>query len=186
MDFMVEKASWPLVLLGAAALIIVFAVRIPACISFEQDIKGHLKRAADANTLELAKQELGAALKGIHDWKLCTKGDPRFHGEDRGHDCYTNIFYRTPEDDVLFWRQNLEAAMVDLKSVPKEADHLTVSNRLMKLRETILDSGGDSPSVTYPPGTHVYPSNVWLFWVALLGTISFCFGWFFLLIRYDW
>jgi len=162
-----KKIEIALLVPGILGVLSITSVRIVDCVQFDQDIEGHLKRAADANTLELAKKEMETAVTNIHAWKLCTDKDPNWRAQGE-HDCYTNILYRVPADDVLFWRTNLEAALADLKSVPKDAGHLTVSNTLMKLRETILDQGKEKVKVTVPPGISVYPHNSLFFWLVVL------------------
>lgn len=69
----------------------------------------------------------------------------------------THSFYTTPDCDMEFWYRNLRASLDELKNLPEDADHLTVSNQLIKLRETILDTGEKGVRVTVPPGIYYYP-----------------------------
>ena len=66
----------------------VFGVCILRGINFNVECKGHLKRAADANTIELAKQELDIALSYLEREGM-TEG-------------YTSVLYKTPDEDVGF------------------------------------------------------------------------------------
>jgi len=120
---------------------------------------GRLKRAADANTIDVAKAELGAALDYIKRNRL-----------DHGH---TSVLYTMPDEDVGFWAMNLRTALKDLESVPATATLLERSNVLMKLRETILDDRRESGvSVTVPPGLPWFPNNLVGHAVRLLGMLA--------------
>lgn len=138
-------------------------------VQFNQGCEGRLKRAADANTVEIAKTELRAALDYM-DGNDLTKGR-------------SNILWYTPQHDVEFWYNNIKSAHTELEEFPTDADSLTTSNQLMKLRETLLDEGGESVSVTLPPNITVYPSQtMWCFgWcltvvLACVGFVCGCFA----------
>lgn len=136
-------------------LLIVAAVIVPLAqlsthfalsVVFERECGGRLKRAADANTVEVARKELDAAVSYLKESGI-TKG-------------YTSVFYRTPEDDIGFWYSNLSAAKAELDGIKDTSPKLERSNVLMKLRETLLDQNGEGKTiVTTPPGIEVYPSN---------------------------
>lgn len=131
-------------------------------ISFDRNCEGYLKRAADANTVELAEKNLVVALNHLES-----------NGTTSG---YTSILYRTPDEDVGFWYQNLQASLKELRSIKPEAAQLERSNVLMKLRETLLDHGQSGDTVTTPPGISVFPSNTaYFFWglLSLLFTVIF-------------
>lgn len=124
--------------------------RIQKGIVFDQNVSGILKRAADANTIDLAKQELGKAINYLEKNNLTT-----------GH---TSMLWETPDEDVGFWYQNLKASHTELDNL-KSVSALERTNVLMKLRETLLDTG-EKTSVTVPEGLAVYPDNK--FWAALM------------------
>ncbi len=63
--------------------------RILNNIQFDRGCEGHLKRAADANTIAVAIPEVDKALKYIEDNDL-TEG-------------YTSILYNTPDEDIGYW-----------------------------------------------------------------------------------
>jgi hypothetical protein len=132
-------------LLLCVPLAFVLLFRISADISFTQGCGGHLKRAADANSVALAESELQMAVDYL-DRHNMTSG-------------YTSVVYRTPDEDVGFWHDNLASSLATLKTLPKNATQLEQSNVLMKLRETILDHGKDGDSLTTPDGISIYPNN---------------------------
>lgn len=145
-------------------------LRAVRSIQFEQNCGGRLKRAADANTIELAQQELEAAIAYMDENDL--------------NGGYTSILYKTPDEDVSFWNTNLRAALTNLKNVKSETSTLEKSNILLKLRQTLLDHSGDrGEKVTAPAGISVYPYNTR--WVGLLVVFTFLaiVGAFCLLIR---
>jgi len=125
-------------------------------ISFKIDCGGHIKRAADANTVELAIQEMETVTTYLEREGM-TSG-------------YASILYRTPDEDVGFWYANLKSSLNELKKVRPETSQLERSNLLLKLRETLLDRGGQGDEkITAPHGISRYPNNVGF---ALLGILS--------------
>jgi hypothetical protein len=138
------------------------AVRAYKDVIFERGAEGYLKRAADANSVELARNELDIALKYVEA-----------EGLKNG---YTSVFYRTPDEDVGFWYRNLKTSQAELLSIPATATPLEKSNMLMKLRETLLDSGEKSVHVTLPSGVSVFPNNVaYAIWITISG-LFLCAG----------
>lgn len=131
--------------------------RIVNHIQFKQDCGGYLIRAANANTISIATTELETAVTYLEKEGL-TEG-------------YTSILYKTPDEDIGFWYGNLKASLEELKAVPEDASQLERSNILMKLRETLLDSGESGDSLTVPDGIEIYPSNSAYMLFALLGLI---------------
>ena len=129
-------------------------------IEFRQNVSGILKRAADANTIELANGELTKAINYLKANNL-TKG-------------HTSILYETPDEDIGFWYKNLKASQQELENL-NSTSALERTNVLMKLRETLLDTGKKT-KVTIPRGLAVYPNN--LFWACLMwcAAIAALFG----------
>jgi hypothetical protein len=106
---------------------------------------GHIKLAADANSIELAKSELKIAI----DYAEA-------HGLTEG---YTSVLFRVPTDNLAFWYTNMKSAYQELCELPTDATPLERTNVLMKLRETLMDSGEKGDHVTKPDGISVYPHN---------------------------
>jgi hypothetical protein len=129
-------------------------------IQFDRGCEGYLKRAADANTVELAKDNLRIAIDYTERHNL-TSG-------------YTSIVYNTPDEDVAYWHQNLIASLRELESVRPAATLLERSNLLIKLRETLLDNARNGVTVTYPDGISVYSHNrLFSSWAILSGLLAF-------------
>lgn len=129
-------------------------------LKYRRDISGHLKRAANANTIETAAQELETALVRM-EARGMTSGT-------------TAVFYATPADDVGYWHRNLREAHAELKALPSDAAPLERSNMLLKLRETILEQDSDGEDVTQPGGIAVFPNNKAFALIAtLLSGLSF-------------
>jgi hypothetical protein len=121
-------------------------LRVIVSIEFNHECGGHLKRAADASTIEMAKTELETSLKYLEANNL-TKG-------------YTSVIYNTPNEDIRFWYQNLKASFTELEKVSPEASQLEKTNILMKLRETLLDTSENGVKVTIPQGIAIFPFNM--------------------------
>lgn len=131
--------------------------RIYSNIIIKQELTGHLKRAADANSIELASNELKTALDYIEKNNL-TNG-------------YTSIIYKTPAEDLGFWYSNLKASRLELEKT-KKSTSLEKTNVLLKLRETLLDEGEKGSRITYPKGISIFPNNKL---IAILFLISLVF-----------
>ena len=155
---------------GLASLIMSITFIIIADVQLDRNCTGHLKRAADANTIELAASELEIAIQYLEDNDLTTG--------------YTSILYTTPDEDIAFWYNNLKDShqeLVQMKNMDS-VTNLEKSNQLMKLRETLIDHNGDKSGdqVTVPEGLSRYPDNAnYAWWVnlswilAVWGGISF-------------
>lgn len=123
---------------------------------FEKNCGGYLKRAADSNTVEIAKKELGLAVKYLEENKI-TDGS-------------THVFWNTPSTDVGFWYRNIKASQEELNKVGSEVSQLEKTNLLMKLRETLLDHSEKGDIVTVPYQIHLFPRNSLFF---ILGVFNF-------------
>ena len=138
-------------------------------ITFDRQVEGHLKLAGDANSIELAAKKISLAIEGMDRRGICD------HFQQETAHCFTSVIYETPDEDVVFWRTNIQMTLLDLQAVPPDADHLTVSNTLMKVRETLLDSG-QHLSVTTPSGISLYPNNRLFFLWGWTSIILLCTG----------
>jgi len=142
-----------------AASLTLFGFRAVEGVKLKQNCTGYLKRAADANTIELATEELNRAIDYLEANALTTG--------------YTSILWRTPDEDIDFWYRNLVASRAELTSLAPDAAPLERTNVLIKLRETLTDSG-EKTKVTVPGGLAVYPNNlIWavLMWFAAIGLV---------------
>lgn len=138
----------------------VFGVRISKRIAFKQNVSGYLKRAADASTIDLANAELTKVIDYLEANNL-TSG-------------YTSVMWKTPNEDIGFWYQNLKASQQELQNLNSNSA-LERTNVLMKLRETLLDTG-EKTRVTIPDGLSVYPHNLRWGILSLGAFIAFTAG----------
>ena len=150
------------------AFLVMAAVFIVKSVQFDIGCGGHLKRAADANTIELAMQELEVSVAYCKDQNL-TSG-------------YTSVFYRTPDEDIGFWFKNLSASLAELEALPATSSSLEKSNILIKLRETLLDQGKEV-SVTLPFGISRYPNNLMLGIPFIILCLWMIIGWIFFFVE---
>lgn len=156
-----KKSGFPwmfllIAILSGLSLAGFITVRLIKSVQFDQACGGHIKRAGDANTVELAKQELQIVLQYLEEKNL-TQG-------------YTSIFWRTPDEDIGFWYTNLQASLQELNRVSTETSQLERTNLLIKLRETLLDSHKAGAKVTLPEGISIYPYNtIFLIWMVVSG-----------------
>jgi hypothetical protein len=124
----------------------VFGVVIVKSITLKQNCTGYLKRAADANTVEIASKQLDIAVVYLEEKNL-TSG-------------YTSALWKTPDEDIEFWYSNLKSAQLELSKVDSTTSTLEKTNILMKLRETLIDNGEDGEKLIVPPGLSRYPHNL--------------------------
>ncbi|MCL1918353.1 MAG: hypothetical protein FWG14_08575 [Peptococcaceae bacterium] len=138
-------------------------MRIVKDISFSFDCEAYLKRAADANTVEMAKEELAKAVDYAERNKL-TEG-------------VVSIFLKNPANDLGFWYNNMKAAYEELENLPEDTTPLEKTNVLMKLRESLTDRSNGDTAVICPDGISIYPNNVLYFWWALLSLVGAAAFW---------
>lgn len=118
-------------------------------VDFNQNCSGHLALAAQANSVELARQELGQAVRYL-----------KHNGLTSG---YTSICWNTPDENIGFFYTNLEASLAELDDLSAKGDKVSVleaSNCLLKLRDTLTDHGEKGTKVIYPDGLSIYPNNL--------------------------
>lgn len=143
-----SKTRWNYVIAGMILILSLIAYGIDLKykdIVFDRDIGEHMKRAADANTVELATQEMEIVVKNMKDAGM-TSG-------------YTSVVYQTPEDEVKFWFDNMNASLQELKAINPNATQQEKSNVLMKLKETLTDNTEKGIKITAPPGISKFPNN---------------------------
>lgn len=144
---------------------IVYGAAIIKTITMDANCIDYLRMASDANSVELAEKHLTTAIKYIEENDL-TEGN-------------TKILVYSPKKDLGLWYENLKSAQTQLQDLMLKDDltELEESNALMKLRETLLESGG---SVTHPAMISFYPNHVSWFWsmslIWLLGIGAFVLG----------
>lgn len=122
-------------------------------ILFRQNCLGYLKQAADANTAEMALERLTLAIEYVERNGL-TYG-------------YTSIMWKTEDENVGYWYQNLKACQNELK-LCLGCSQLEKSNVLMKVRESLTDEGKNGTTLTIPKGLFLYPNNgMWCVFVCI-------------------
>lgn len=149
----VDKATGCIFAVLAMPGLIWLVAREYKSIMFSRDCGGHIKRAADSNTIQMAAEEMDVVVSYLEANHL-TFG-------------YTSILYNTPDEDISFWYNNLKSSRDQLHDELKRSSStpLEQSNLLLKLRQTLLDHGKEGETVTVPSGISIYPSN--MFWVIL-------------------
>lgn len=136
-------------------LCILTVVQIREAISFDKNCIQYLKRASNANSVEMAKEELGKAISYAERHKL-TEG-------------IVHIFIQQPKNDIGYWYSNMVTAYEELDNLSENSTPLEKTNVLMKLRETLTDNNDD---VTVPEGISIYPNNACFFWCSLILLIA--------------
>lgn len=132
-------------------------VRIVKFVQFNTNCTQYLKRAADANNVETAKEELSKAISYAEENNL-TEG-------------VVSIILHQPKNDIGYWYKNMTESYAELENLPEDVTSLEKTNVLMKLRETLTDEKKSGVSVTIPSGISIYPSNVLYFWWGMLSGI---------------
>ncbi len=160
-----EKTHWAQMVCGMGIclpLIFLAGWVIILGIQFDRKCGGYLKRAADANTVQLAEKELSVAISYLEGHSM-TQG-------------FTSIVYETPDEDVGFWYSNLKSSLTELRGMSEKTTQLERSNVLMKLRETLLDDTQTGVKVTVPKGVHKFPRNMMFAVFLIISGVAFVFG----------
>lgn len=158
----------PLITLFSVLIIIslvIFTTIIVKYVSFNQQCGGYLERAANSNSIEMALEQVSIALEYIEENNFTTG--------------YTSILWRTPDEDIKYWYDNLKTCQDELLSVTPEMSSLEKTNILMKLRESLTDNGKDGTKLIIPDGISRYPNNtMWgiLLWLAGIAIVISGFG----------
>ena len=149
-------------------------VRTVKVYQFENNCEVYIERAANASSVEIAKEELGKAIKYAEDNNL-TEG-------------IVSIFLKRPQNDVGYWYKNMKTAYEELDNLHKDATALEKTNLLMKLRESLVDTVDGTTYVVSPQGISIYPNNVAYFWWAMISSIAALGLWITFYVRrfYDW
>jgi len=147
-------------------------VRIVKAVQFGLDCEAYLQRAANANTVDMAKEELVKAIDYIEKNNLT--------------DEIISIFLKNPANDLSFWYRNIKSAHDELVNLPEDSTPLEKTNVLMKLRESLTnnDSNG-STNIIVPQGITVYPDNVMYFWWGTLSCAALCVFWTLFIVSLD-
>ncbi len=132
-------------------------IRVILYYSFSIHCGGHMELAGSANSIELAKQEMGLVVKFAVDNQM-TSG-------------YTSVFFNTPDEDVGFWYSNMKSSLEELEAINPDASNLEKSNVLIKLRETVAHHSKDGTRITVPEGISVFPNNVGFFWFGMVSSV---------------
>lgn len=166
-----EKASRTYMAFAIIATLLFCAwstVRIVKAVQFDMNCTQYIKRAADASTVDLAKEELAKAISYAERNNL-TEG-------------IVSIFFHQPENDVGYWYKNMTEAYAELETLPEDATSLEKTNVLMKLRESLTDDKESGVSVTMPDGISIYPNNVLFFLWGVLSIVGCLVFWIMVLV----
>lgn len=129
-------------------------------IVFNRECGGYMQNAANANSIDLAREEMEKVVKYIENHRL----QPGF----------TSVVYNTPEEDVGFWMSNMRSSLEGLRQISPEATSLEKSNVLIKLRETLMDKAKEGGSISVPEGISIYPYNfAFMIWGVIAGILAF-------------
>ena len=158
-----EKRFMAIAILATVLFLGWSTVRIIRWYQFDVGCAQYIKRAADANTVELAKENLEKAISFAEKNNL-TEG-------------VVSVFFHQPKNDVGYWYKNLTESYKELESIPEDDTSLERTNLLIKLRETLVDEVDSEISVTVPDGISIYPHNFMYFWWGLLSGLAALIFW---------
>ena len=154
---------------GTLSALLSLIVMIVLSIQFDRKCGGHLERAAHANTVQLAAEELQVALDYMEKNELTTG--------------YTSVLYRTPDEDLGFTYKNVKDGAIEMEKV-KNSSTLEQTNALMKLRESLMTHGEKGMQLNVPDGISRYPANG-LFGFWFLGSVLLAVGAFVAIVAMD-
>ena len=154
-----SKTAKILAVISIILLLSWIGIRVVATVQYDFGCGAYLKRAANANTVEIAKEELAKAISYAED-----------HGLTNG---IVSIFFKNPANDLGYWYKNMVACYDELEGLPEDSTPLEKTNVLMKLRESLTDGTDNGTTVVAPSGISIYPYNVTM---AALGMLVILMG----------
>lgn len=160
-----------LVLIVLAIGLICPTITVIKSIRFNQDCKGYLKQTADANSVELALERLNKAIDYVEANNL-TSG-------------YTSIIYRTEDENIEFWYNNLLTCKQELTECI-ESSQFEKTNVLMKVRESLTDQSEKGTVITCPPGLSRYPNNKMFAFVNFFSLLIILIGFYWFLFKFGY
>ena len=138
-------------------------------VQFGIHCSGHMKLAAHANTVELAKIEMQHVVTYLQEQGM-TNG-------------FTSVLWQTPDEDVGFFYNNMVQSLAELNKETTNSTTLEKSNMLMKLRETLSSHGEGGTYMVHPDSLSQFPHNkAFVIWgwcsvlLILIGIFTFLMG----------
>ncbi len=131
----------PGILLGFSFVLSWAIMRVVSYSLFYNNCLIHIYRAAQSQILDVAKEELDIALRYLEKEKA-TSG-------------YTSVLYRSPNEDIGLWYNNLKILWKELHNpVPGDANSV-----LFKMRRILLEVEDSRECVRVPQGISIVPYN---------------------------
>ena len=165
-----KKKFLTIAIIGIVLLAAVFATTAYKGYIFKKNCSAYLKLAADAPTIERARDFTALALQYIESKNL-TKGN-------------TAVFFPTPTTNLELWYGQIKTAYINIVTLieqekinPGSVSQLTKDNVLMKLREVLIDNGDKGVEITVPSNITVYPNQYLFFIWWLIASIPTFGGW---------
>lgn len=146
-----QKITTILTIVSVIIFIIWCIFQIKASYTLDVNFYQHLKRATNANTIDIAREELTYAVSYLEENNL-TSGN-------------TSFFLNIPENDIEFWYINLNAALYEFNNIPDDATILEKTNILMKFKKY-------GENYSQPFGISTYPYQKLYFLVGLISFFS--------------
>lgn len=147
------------------SLVFVFLITIPQCMlsyDFNKNCGSWLQLTANANTIDVAKSRLDVAIAYLEKHRLTTGN--------------TALWLPTPLTDVEEWYNNLKKTQNELSNLPTKISPLEQSNVLMKVRETLTDTGKDGTVLSMPAGIAAFRSPFYKVYAIATCPICVIFG----------
>ena len=130
-------------------------ILIVKSVQFTQDCKGYLEQCSNANSVEMALNRLELAIRYLERNDMTTG--------------YTSILWKTEDENIGFWYENLQTCRQELKKA-LDATQLEQTNVLMRVRESLVKNGKEGEYLIIPDGIFKYPHNLWYaigLWLSL-------------------
>jgi len=137
--------------------LLITSVRIIKSVQFDMHCGSYMTRAANANTIAIAKDQMCIVVAYAESNGL-TNGT-------------TAVLWLDPNMDIGYWYNNMKSAYQELCSISPDASSLEKSNMLIKLRESLLTQGKDGAELDCPDNISLFPNNA--FWIFILFLYGF-------------
>ncbi len=149
------KFCWTLFIISIVSLAMWAIARINAVETFDDQIGGYLSNYAKSGTVEVAEQNLNAAIESA-----------KVQGLTRGQ---ISIFCKNPQNNIGLWYNNLLKSRDALKKASKEP---LISQSIILEKQRNGTTDGNNFFLGIPSGISIYPYNKQFFWWSLLSFIG--------------
>jgi hypothetical protein len=150
---------------GIISLILFIFFRVEKESDFIAGCDDYLNLAANATSIESAKQNLSVSIKYLKERGLTSD--------------HTSVLVNTDSEDIGLWFESLTKSLRELQTYTAASSQLDQKNMLFKLHRTILGENvrDRTEELRDPTGISIFPHNMAYAWWGWLSLTAALVGW---------